>query len=142
MPKIIVVFRTDLHKIKIKHRIIGEYATKRFFIFKKADHHYWKLINYALTWARPNLFYVSSPGAAACRVCLHCKYGSFMLFIDNNLLLSSARLHILNNIYRKWSYRHHHKFIKYEKRLRKEGKNMFGLLIKQNICKFSASLDA
>ena len=27
-----------------------------FFRFKKADHHYWKLINYALTWARPNLF--------------------------------------------------------------------------------------
>jgi hypothetical protein len=37
-------------------------------------------------------------------------------------------------------HRHHHKFIKYEKRLRKEGKNMFGLPIKQNICKFSASL--
>ena len=35
----------------------GEYATKRFFFrFKKADHCYWKLINYALTWARPNLF--------------------------------------------------------------------------------------
>ena len=28
-------------------------------------------------------------------------------------------------------HRHHHKFIKYEKRLRKEGKNMFGLPIKQ-----------
>jgi hypothetical protein len=36
--------------------IIGEYATKRcFFRFEKADHRYWKLINYALTWARPNL---------------------------------------------------------------------------------------
>jgi hypothetical protein len=34
------------------------------------------------------------------------------------------------------------KFMKYEKRLRKEGKNMFGLPIKQNICKFNASLDA
>ena len=34
--------------MKIKHRIIGE--------FEKADHRYWKLINYALTWARPNLF--------------------------------------------------------------------------------------
>jgi hypothetical protein len=34
--KIIVVFRTDLHKMKIKHRIIGEYATKRcFFDLKK-----------------------------------------------------------------------------------------------------------
>ena len=29
IPKIIFVFRTDLHKMKIKHRIIGEYATKR-----------------------------------------------------------------------------------------------------------------
>jgi hypothetical protein len=31
-------------------------------------------------------------------------------------------------------HRHHHKFIKYEKRLRKEGKNMFGLPIKENFC--------
>jgi hypothetical protein len=38
--------------------------------------------------------------------------------------------------------RHHHKFIKYEKRLRKEGKKMLGLPIKQNLCHFSASLDA
>ena len=36
IPKIIVVFRTDLHKMKIEHRIIGEYATKRcFFDLKK-----------------------------------------------------------------------------------------------------------
>jgi hypothetical protein len=28
-------------------------------------------------------------------VCLPHKYGRFMLFIDNNLLLSGARLHIL-----------------------------------------------
>jgi hypothetical protein len=56
------------------------------------------------------------------RVCLPRKYGRFMLFIDNNLLLPGARLHILNNIT---------KFIKYEKPLRKEGKNMFGLPIKQ-----------
>jgi hypothetical protein len=36
ISKIIVVFRTDLHKMKIKHRIIGEYATKRcFFDLKK-----------------------------------------------------------------------------------------------------------
>jgi hypothetical protein len=37
------------------------------------------------------------------RVCLSRKYGRFMLFIDNNLLLPGARLHILNNIYRKLS---------------------------------------
>jgi hypothetical protein len=29
------------------------------------------------------------------RVCLPRKYGRFMLFIDNNLLLPGARLHIL-----------------------------------------------
>jgi hypothetical protein len=37
-------------------------------------------------------------------------------------------------------HRHYHKFIKYEKRLRKEGKNMLGLPIQQNLCHFSASL--
>jgi hypothetical protein len=37
-------------------------------------------------------------------------------------------------------HRHHHKFIEYEKRLRKEGKNMFGSPIKQNLCHFSAYL--
>jgi hypothetical protein len=36
-------------------------------------------------------------------------------------------------------HRHHHKFIKYEKRLRKEG-NMLGLPIKQNLCHFSVAL--
>jgi hypothetical protein len=35
------------------------------------------------------------------RVCLSRKYGRFMLSIDNNMLLPGARLHILNNIYRK-----------------------------------------
>ena len=29
------------------------------------------------------------------------KYGRFMLLIDNNLLLPGAKLHRLNNIYRK-----------------------------------------
>jgi hypothetical protein len=29
IPKIIVDFRTDFHKMKIKHRIIDEYAPKR-----------------------------------------------------------------------------------------------------------------
>ena len=31
IPKIIVDFRTDLHKMKIKHRIIDEYSPKRCF---------------------------------------------------------------------------------------------------------------
>ena len=62
-------------------------------------------------------------------VCLPRKYGRFMLLIDNNLLLQ-----VQNYIY--WiistenGHRHHHKFIKYEKRLRKIG-NMLGLPIKQ-----------
>jgi uncharacterized membrane protein (GlpM family) len=47
--------------------------------------------------------YASSPDAEACRVYLSRKYGRFMLLIDNNLLLPGAKLHILNNIYRKWS---------------------------------------
>ena len=34
-------------------------------------------------------------------VCLPRKYDRFMLLIDNNLLLLLAKLHILNNIYRK-----------------------------------------
>jgi hypothetical protein len=56
------------------------------------------------------------------RVYLPRKYGRFMLFIDNNLLLPGARLHILNNIYEN-DHRHHLKFIKYEKRLRKKVKS-------------------
>jgi hypothetical protein len=45
--------------------------------------------------------YASSPDAAACHVCLPRKYSRFMLLIDNDLLLPGAKLHILNNIYRK-----------------------------------------
>jgi hypothetical protein len=36
-------------------------------------------------------------------VCLPHKYGRFMLLIDNNLLLPGTKLHILINIYLKWS---------------------------------------
>ena len=111
--------------MKIKHRIIGEYATKRcFFLFKKADHRYWKLINYALAWARPNLFLSIfmpvAPDAAACHVCLPRKYGRFMLLIDNNLLLPGAN-YIYWIISTENDHRHRHKFIKYENPLRKEG---------------------
>jgi hypothetical protein len=57
----IVVFRTDLHKMKIKHRIIGEYATKRcFFDLKKADHRYF--LSFFLSSFRygPPFFYVGA----------------------------------------------------------------------------------
>jgi hypothetical protein len=37
IPNIIVVFRPDLHKMKIKHRIIGEYATKRCIPFSSTN---------------------------------------------------------------------------------------------------------
>jgi hypothetical protein len=84
--------------MKIKHRIIGEYATKRcFFDLKKLT------IVTDLSEAKSIFInvYANSPGAAAWRVCLPRKYGHFMLLIDNNLLLPGAKLHILNNIYRK-----------------------------------------
>ena len=51
--------------------------------------------------------------------CLPRKYGRFMLLIDNNLLLPVAKLYWL--ISTENDHRHHHKFIEYEKRLRKEG---------------------
>jgi hypothetical protein len=46
------------------------------------------------------IYFYASMDVKIC-VCLPRKYGHFMLFIDNNLLLPGARLHILNNIYRK-----------------------------------------
>jgi hypothetical protein len=88
--------------MKIKHQIIGEYATKcSFFDLKKLT----IVTGSYLIMHSPErgqiYFYASSPDAAACRVCLPRKYGRFMLLIDNNLLLPGAKLHILNNIYRK-----------------------------------------
>ena len=48
--------------------------------------------------------------------------GRFMLLIDNNLLLPGAKLHTVYWIISTENdHRHRHKFIKYEKRLRKEG---------------------
>jgi hypothetical protein len=45
--------------------------------FKKAHHHYWKLINYALTWARPNLFlFIFMPVA---RMLQHGCWGKFLV---------------------------------------------------------------
>ena len=55
-----------------------------------------------------------------------------MLLIDNNLLCQ-VQDYIYWIISTENDHRHHHKFIKYEKRLRKEGKNMLGLSIKQNL---------
>ena len=111
--------------MEMKHRIIGEYATKRcFFRFEKADHRYWKLINYALTWARPNL--LLSLFMPVARMLHHV---GFVYLANTASLYYSLTIicccQVQNYIY--WiistenDHRHHHKFIKYEKRLRKEG---------------------
>ena len=73
------------------------------------------------------------------RVCLPRKYGRFMLFIC--ICCCQVQDYIYWIISTENDHRYHYKFIKYEKPLRKEGKNLFGLPIKQNICKFSVSLD-
>jgi hypothetical protein len=90
-------------------------------------------------------FYVSSPDAAAWML----KF-VFVYLANTDVLCYSLTIicccQVQDYIY--WIIstenddRHHHKFIKYEKRLRKEGKNMLGLPIKQIICHFSARLDA
>ena len=114
-----------------------------FFRFKKADHRYWKLINYALTWARPNLFL--SIFMLVARMLQHVV----VVYLASTAILCYSLTiicccQVQNYIY--WiistenDHRHHHKFIKYEKPLRKEG-NMLGLPIKQNLCHFSVSLD-
>jgi hypothetical protein len=115
-----------------------------FFRLKKADHLYWKLINHALTWARPNLFLsIFMPVAPML------QHVVFVYLANTAVLCYSLTMicccQVQNYIY--WiistenDHRHHHKFIKYEKRLRKEG-NMLGLPIKPNFCHFSVSLDA
>ena len=135
--------------MKIKHRIIGEYATKRcFFRFKKADHRYWKLINYALIWGRPYLFfiyfYASSPDAEAWMLTFVFVYLANTAVLCYSLTIiccCQVQDYIYWIISTESDHRHHHKFIKYEKRLRKELKNMFSLPIKQNICHLSLNLD-
>jgi hypothetical protein len=116
-----------------------------FFRNKKADHRYWKLINYSLTWARPNLFYASSPDAAAWMlkfVFVYLANTAVLWYSLTIICCCQVQDYIYWIISTENDHRHYHKFIKYEKRLRKEGKNMFGLPIKQNICKFSETLDA
>ena len=95
-----------------------------FFRFKKADHRYWKLFNYALTWARPNLFL--SLFMPVARILQHVV---FVYLANTAALCYSLAIicccQVQNYIY--WiistenDHRHHHKFIKYEKRLRKKG---------------------
>ena len=111
--------------MKIKHRIIGEYATKRCFRFKKADHRYWKLINYALTWARPNLFVSIFMPVAWMLKFVFVYLANTAVLCYALIIICCCQVHdyiywIISTENDHW---HHHKFIKYEKRLRKEGKN-------------------
>jgi hypothetical protein len=95
-----------------------------FFRFKKANHRYWKLINYALTWARPNLLL-----SIFLPVALMLQHVVFAYLANTTVLCYSLTIicccQVQNYIY--WiistenDHRHHHIFVKYEKRLRKEG---------------------
>ena len=95
-----------------------------FFRFKKADHRYWKLINYALTWARPNLFLsIFMPVAQMLQHVVFVYLANMAVLCYSLTIICCCQ--VQNYIY--WiistenDHRHHHKFIKYEKRLRKEG---------------------
>ena len=78
-------------------------------------------------------FYVSSPDAAAWMLKFAFAYLSHTAVLCYSLTIICC-CQVQDYIY--WistenDHRHHHKFIKYEKRLRKEGKNMLGLPIEQ-----------
>jgi hypothetical protein len=167
--KIIVDFRSDLRKMMIN----TDLWCKRYdFLTKKTqNYHYrnycpgwqefksihmafyvnpswacahWKLINYALTWARPNLFLSIFMPVAWMLKFVFVYLANTAVLCYALIIICCCQVHdyiywIISTENDHW---HHHKFIKYEKRLRKEGKNMLGLPIKQNLCHFSASLDA
>ena len=81
-------------------------------------------------------FYASSPDAAAWML----KF--VLVYLANTAVLCYSLTIICCCQVQDYIYwiisteNDHHKFIKYEKRLRKEGKNMLGLPIKQNLCHF------
>ena len=95
-----------------------------FFRLKKADHRYWKLINYSLTWARPNLFLSIFMPVARMLQHVVFVYPANTAVLCYSLTISCC-CQVQDYIY--WiistenDHRHHHKFIKYEKRFRKEG---------------------
>jgi hypothetical protein len=89
--------------------------------------------------------YASSPDAAAWMlkfVFVYLANTAVLCYSLTTICCCHVQDYIYWIIFTKNDHRHHHKFIKYEKRLRKEGKNMLGLPIKQILCHFSASLDA
>jgi hypothetical protein len=87
-------------------------------------------------------FYVSSPDAVAWMLTFVFVYLANTAVLCYSLTIICC-CQLQDYIY--WiistenDHRHHHIFIKYEKRLRKEGKHMLGLPIKQNLCHFSSS---
>jgi hypothetical protein len=97
-----------------------------FFRFKKVDHRYWKLINYALTWTRPNLFVsIFMPIARMLQnvVFAHLANTAVLCYSLTMICCCQVQNYIYWIISTENNHRHH-KFIKYEKRLRKEG-NIF-----------------
>jgi hypothetical protein len=83
--------------------------------FKKADHRYWKLINHALTWERPNLFLsMFMPVARMLQHVMFAYLANTAVVCYSLTIICCCQVH--NYIY--WiistenDHRHHHKFIK------------------------------
>jgi hypothetical protein len=94
-----------------------------FFRFKKADQRYWKLINYALTWARPNQFLsIFMPAWMLKFVFVYLENTAILCYSLTIICCCQVQDYIYWIISIENDHRHHHKFIKYEKRLRKEWK--------------------
>jgi hypothetical protein len=55
-PKLLSISVLTFIKWRLNIELLTNTLRNVVFSIKKADHRYWKLINYALTWARPNLF--------------------------------------------------------------------------------------
>ena len=55
-PKLLSFSVLTFIKWRLNTEFLANTLRNVVFRFKKAGHRYWKLINYALTWARPNLF--------------------------------------------------------------------------------------
>jgi hypothetical protein len=86
--------------------------------------------NYALTWARPNPFLsISMPVARMLQhvVFVYLANTAVLCYTMTMICCCQVQDYIYWIISTENDHRHHHKFIKYEKRLRKEGKNMLGL---------------
>ena len=138
-PKLLSFSVLTFIKWRLNTELLANTLRNVVFSIYKAD----KLINYALTWARPNLFLSIFMPVAWMLIFVFVYLANTAVLCYSLIIICCCQVqdYIYWIISTENDHRHHHKFIKYEKRLRKEGKNMFSLPIKQNICKFSASLE-